>query len=605
MAFLVLLLLACSVLPFPPLLLLVAAVDEKAALEALYDGTGGDYWINNTDWKSSSKPYCNWHGVVCGGANTVGVTSITLNQNNLNGEIPPSFWTLPQLTHAQFRGNSITNAGFTGISSSCPIEVVVFSENDLTDLTGIGNAKATLKNLNLNKNQLDKALPDEFFDLTNLETVYLAFNQIQGSLPTLIGKLSKLTELYAFSNQFTGSIPSEIGLLDVCQILGLGNNDFTGHLPSEINRMANMRDLSVHHTREVGDASPNDHPGLSGPLPTFGDMPYLTLLFLDGNSLTGTIPTDFLRHNENTNVPISIGLANNMFTGALPKSLERFQSLSIDLAGNSISEIPTELCDLGGWMGGLVQKYKCDAILCPIQTYNKEGRASSDSSLCQPCTDGYEFLGAQTCSSDPSEQEPWQILAGFYLAMGGDQWTIATGWDTLNAVLATATDEDLPTLTVDICTGWYGVVCENGQVTQISLPKNDLFGTVPDSIFQLKTLRMFDVSGNNVQMSDFHAAAKAQALTTLVLSDIKLKSFDGIGDIPNLHLLYLDGIDNAEPMPSELFQLTDLKILHLQHGSFTGTLPTLVGQLSSLEVYVLPCCGSVAITSFSRASCFH
>ena len=573
----------------------VVATDERESLMKLYEATGGANWNNQTNW-ATQKSYCTWFGVVCGDGddqkeNSGAVTRVLLNQNNLNGEIPPEFWHLPHLQHAQFRGNSITGAGLEGLKPDdsnnvrkSPIELIVLSENDLTDITGIGYAKETLKNLNLNKNQLDKSLPDEFFQLTNLETVYMAFNQIQGTLPTLIGKLSKLTELYAFSNQLTGSIPSEIGLLDVCQILGLGNNQFSGHLPKEINNMVNMRDLSVHHLVHQNAGDKEEHPGLSGPLPSFGDMPYLTLLFLDGNSLTGTIPSDFLRHNENTNVPISIGLAGNLLTGALPKSLERFQSLSLDLVGNAITEIPPELCELGGWMGGLVEKYGCDAILCPKKTFNKDGRATGDSTLCKPCEDDTDVLGSRTCSTDPSKLKPWQILAGFYRALAGELWTVSEGWNILDSKLSTATEEEVDSLNVDICDNFYGVICENGEITQISLPKNEMFGTIPDSIFELSTLRMFDVSGNNVQMKDFRAVARAKSLSTLVLSDIKINSLDGVGDIDSLHLLYLDGINIKEPIPEALFELTNLKILHLQHGSFTGTLPTLVGKLSNLEV---------------------
>ena len=603
------------------------AVDEREIFIKLYQSTGGVNWNNHTNW-ATTKPYCTWNGIICGNGGGGGkenddsdvagsVTRVLLNQNNLNGEIPTEFWSLPHLQHVQFRGNSITNGNFNGLNAEgsgerkSPVELMVFSENDLTSIDGIGYASSTLKNLNLNKNQLSQTLPDEFFTLTNLETVYMAFNQIQGTIPSLIGKLSKLTELYAFSNQLTGQIPTQIGLLDVCQILGLGNNQFSGTIPTQINQMINMRDLSVHHLVHSGNSDTGlvpENQGISGPLPSFGDMPYLTLLFLDGNSLTGTIPSDFLRHNENTNVPISVGLAGNKLSGGVPKSLERFQSLSIDLVGNEITSIPSELCELGGWMGGLVETYKCDAILCPSGTFSRDGRATSDNNLCKVCNDDEDnpegdnddaptsstaFLGKRTCTTDPSTLHPWQILAGFYKSMGGELWTISDGWVTFrdydSGTSPPKTKDEIEKLQIEICSGsFYGIVCENNNIIQLSLPKNELFGTVPDSIFQLSTLQMFDVSGNNVVMQNFHAVAHSlsKSLTTLVLSDIKINSLDGIGNISNLHLLYLDGINIKEPIPSEIFNLINLKILHLQHGSFTGTLPTLVGKLTKLEVYV-------------------
>jgi Leucine-rich repeat (LRR) protein len=569
------------------LLPLVASQDEKALLVKFYDSTGGGDWTTNTNWKSTEN-ICSWFGVICeeGGTANSGVVQIILNENNLNGAIPPDLWRLPKLIRLSVRKNSISSAGFEGLdtddpqsSPRSPINQLGFSENYLTEITGIGHAKETLKDFNINKNQIG-ALPIEFYDLTNLETMYIAFNQITGTLPGLIGKLAKLTELYAFDNAMTGSIPSEIGLLGRCQILGLGNNAFTGILPTEINQMVNIRDLSIHHvTGDKGGV------GLSGPVPTFGDMPFLALLFLDGNSLSGTIPSDFLRHNNNTNVPISVGLANNNLTGAVPKSLERFESLSIDLVGNRIDEIPPELCELGGWMGGAVEEYNCDAILCGKNTYSEHGRAVNDDDVCQSCFDDNPYLGATTCSTAPSEREPWRILAGFYLALTGDKWEVKDGWEIIETFSETGFFEKSD-VKLDVCDGWYGVICDGGEITEISLPRNDLFGTVPDSIFALPSLQIFDISGNNVQITDFKAATEASNLTALVMSNVKVQKLDGIGDIVGLRLLYLDGLDIEGPLPDELFDLTDLRILHLQHGSFSGPLPSGVGQLSNLELCV-------------------
>jgi Leucine-rich repeat (LRR) protein len=578
----------CLLLAAWLLLPLVASQDEKTLLVKFYDSTGGDDWTTNTNWNSKER-ICSWFGVICEGGDTEtsGVVQIILKENNLNGAIPPDLWRLPKLTRLSVGKNSISSAGFEGLdtddpqsSPRSPIEQLEISENHLTEITGIGHAHSTLKAFNINKNQIDSALPVEFYDLTNLETMYIAFNQITGTLPALIGKLSRLTELYAFDNAMTGSIPSEIGLLGICQILGLGHNAFTGSLPTEINEMVNIRDLSIHHA--TGDKA---GVGLSGPVPTFGDMPFLKLLFLDGNSLSGTIPSDFLRHNKYTNAQVSVGLARNNLTGIVPKSLERFESLTIYLVGNRIDEIPPELCDLGGWMGGGVEEYNCDAILCGKNTYSEQGRSVNDDDICQSCNDDYQYLGATTCSTAPSQREPWRILAGFYLALTGDKWEVKDGWE----IIETFNENGLPEnsdVEVDVCNGWYGVICDGGEITEISLPQNGLFGTIPDSIFALPSLQVFDISGNNVQITDFKAATEAKNLTSLVLSNVKVQKLEGIGGIEGLRLLYLDGLDTKGPLPDELFDLTNLRILHLQHGSFSGPLPSGVGQLSNLELWV-------------------
>jgi Leucine-rich repeat (LRR) protein len=307
------------------------------------------------------------------------------------------------------------------------------------------------------------------------------------------------------------------------------------------------------------------------------------MLVLDGNSLSGTIPSDFLRHNNNTDSPISVGLFNNNITGTLPKSLERFEKLQINLVGNAIEFIPPELCEKGGWMGGLVEEFKCDAILCPVDTYSPEGRAVMDGDECRPCADGFPYLGAQTCLSDTSGEEPWQILAAFYLSMGGDKWTHKDGWEVFDDLFDGETIEEFEDMKVNICDNWYGVLCQNGVPTRLSLPDNDLFGNIPENIFDV-AWEMFDLSDNNVQLESLVMVKNPENLTSLILSNIKLQSLDGIRDLKNLEQLYLDGLSIEEPLLDNLFDLTDLKSLHLQHGSFTGTIPTLIGRLTKLEL---------------------
>ena len=577
-----------AIISFLPVV--VVSQTERQTLEALYDSTNGDSWKDNTNW-NTEQPICSWFGIFCEEESSNGdhgVIRIYLDYNNLNGNLPPELWKLESLNHVHFRGNLLQSASFGDLYTSdakkdarSPIEVIVMSENHLTSLEGIGNAKQTLKELNLNKNQIDGQLPTELFDLTNLKTLFLGFNQIAGTIPTLIGRLTRLTEVFAFDNRLTGTIPSEFGLLDNCQMLGLGDNKITGTLPTELNQMVNMRDLSIHHVISAG--SEPQTTGITGPLLTFGDMPFLSLLSLDGNTLSGTIPSDFLRHNNNTNDLLTVGLSHNRITGGIPKALERFESITIDLAGNQITDIPPELCEKGGWMGGLVEEYKCDAIMCAKGSYSIQGRTMADGRRCEPCSDNSPYLGSTSCSSSASSQRDWVVLADFYTEMAGMKWKFRNGWDVFDALFDGDTVEDLESLNIDVCDDWYGVRCENGKITQILLPQNELFGLVSDTLFKLPSLQRLDLSDNNIQIENLHVAARAKYLTSLVLSNTKLESLDGIEQMAGLEQLYLDGLSIQEPLPGEIFELTLLKTLHLQHGSFSGTLPTLIGHLTKLS----------------------
>jgi Leucine-rich repeat (LRR) protein len=590
---------SCYVLTASPSFVSAAKPSTRDILEQFFDATNGHKWSMNENWKTRDARVCTWYGVQCNDQEDV--TRIELDRNNLIGSIPVDFWKLTNLSALNLRSNFLVNASFGGLATDdpendprAPVELLILSENQISSIDGIGNLRDTLQYVNLNKNQIDQAIPNDVFGLTNLRTLYVAFNELTGTLPTLIGRLTKLTEFYAFSNHLTGQLPSELGQLNKCQILGIGNNLWSGTLPTELNDMVNLRDLSIHHNPttnfliENGDQESwsqqyqQSRTGITGPLLSFGNLPYLSMLYLDGNHLSGTIPPDFLRHNNNTDQDVSIGLKNNNITGAVPKALERFEKLSLDLVGNSINSIPLELCEKGGWMGGLVEEYGCDAILCPLGTYTTDGHAAGAESACTPCGDGFPYLGATSCSTDFADQEPWEILAGFYLAMGGDKWDQRDGWDVFDNLFDGETLQELEMSNMTICTGWYGILCEGGVPTRLSLPDNSLFGVIPRLIYDI-SWSVFDLSDNNVQMEDLTIIRHPEAMRSFIMSNAKIQSLEGIEKLTNLEQLYLDGLDIRDSLPSSLFDLTRLKTLHLQHGHFTGLLSPSVGKLDKLE----------------------
>lgn len=202
-------------------------------------------------------------------------------------------------------------------------------------------------------------------------------------------------------------------------------------------------------------------------------------------------------------------------------------------------------------------------------------------------------MGATTCDGLPgssqsdgdSSQEPVAILANFHVAMAGQKWTIREGWTAFDPLIdGTATLDELLQSNITICDGWYGILCDSDdQITDISLGNNELYGVVPDYIFAIPTLRSFDISNNNVQMTKLKGAAQARGLTSLILSNVKVQSVEGIGTMTNLRQLLLDGLEIKTPLSKELFQLTNLLTLHLQHGQFTGIMPSEIGRLTNLQ----------------------
>ena len=216
---------------------------------------------------------------------------------------------------------------------------------------------------------------------------------------------------------------------------------------------------------------------------------------MDGNEFSGDLPHLLLHElNQTVGDGVTVNLANNQLTGKVPLSWLRFNGLDLDLTGNKIESIDSEICEsdsIGNWMNGLAESYGCDSILCPIDFYNSAGRQEDDEFPCVKCdvgTDGY--MGATTCASD--EVTDLEILAEFYLALDGPKWMEAKGWDAM-AKMQSKTDLKLAEYKdVDPC-DFMGVECDdNGRVTELNLKSNDLEGFVPSSLFDLPELTKLD-----------------------------------------------------------------------------------------------------------------
>ncbi len=271
-------------------------------LVALYQSTNGPNWTNSTNWLSDA-PFENWSGVTI---NSVGrVTSLNLNENNLQGMIPPEI-------------------------------------GQLDSLAG----------LNLEANQITGSIPPEIGQLENLESLLLRLNELSGAIPTQIGQLENLESLDFFANILSGSIPAEMGQLENLKFLNLSNNLLSGPIPPEIGQLQNLTQLQLWGNE------------LTEFPPEIGQLQNLTLLLLSGNSLTEVPPEIgqlqnltqlLLGSNSLAEIPPEIGQLQNLTQlqlsfnslAEIPPEIGQLQNLTqLTLSGNSLAEIPPEIGQL-------------------------------------------------------------------------------------------------------------------------------------------------------------------------------------------------------------------------------------------------------------------
>lgn len=126
------------------------------------------------------------------------------------------------------------------------------------------------------------------------------------------------------------------------------------------------------------------------------------------------------------------------------------------------------------------------------------------------------------------------LLAAFYRATGGRNWTRSDNWLT-DAPLA----------------DWYGIaVSPRGHVSELSLPNNNLTGTIPPTLGHFPDLRSLNLAGN------------------LLEGSVPVE----LGNLARLERLELQ-VNRFTSLPATLGHLTRLQHLNVGGNRLSGTLP--------------------------------
>lgn len=110
--------------------------EERQALIALYNATGGPEWKDNSGWLGGPGTECEWHGVDCVHAEQQGagltVNAISLGQNKLVGTIPPELGRLTNLSSLDLLENNLTGAIPSELGQLTKLETLILLGNHFT-----------------------------------------------------------------------------------------------------------------------------------------------------------------------------------------------------------------------------------------------------------------------------------------------------------------------------------------------------------------------------------------------------------------------------------------------------------------------------------------
>lgn len=377
---------------------------ERYALAVLYFETIGASWkyqlrflepIDHCDWYqdfvTSSGNIVRQGVAEC---KTLGegfteelVHRLELSNNGLAGRLPSELSLLHRVTHliTPFNAGLTSNESFLAVRGLANLQHI---EMQYCSLTGkvpdyLGDLRS-LTSIGFGNNFLDGLLPQNFFQLTNLEllglddngftgpvssfssfsnmqSLYLEDNAFMGPLTeALISEWPSMVELDLSSNQLDGPIPANIWDMPNLEVLDLHDNDFIGFIPDIPSVHANLFFLALHDNN------------LDWVIPgSITNLPNLAHLDVSKNSLQLPFPTGmsemtglrylFTGQNAFSEHPVptwlagmttlrEISMKDNNLTGTIPSFLGGLSRLQIlDLDQNRLSgSIPEELGLLTG-----------------------------------------------------------------------------------------------------------------------------------------------------------------------------------------------------------------------------------------------------------------
>lgn len=541
---------------------------ERTALELIYTECGGPGWAARNNWFNKAVSICLWDGVRCDADNQV--SAITLRANLLGGTFPSLevFENIPSLTSLVLDGN-IVKFTFEGIALATNLVTLDLTHTELASVSGVDKA-SNLKNLYIASNNLKGGLPSEILALTALTRLAVAFNDLTGPIPNNLVDISNLEFLSLHDNELTGTIPSTLGQLSKLVFLLLQSNSFSGSIPTQLNFLESLGFFSL--SDQQGDGGK----GLSGRIPSFATLTNLKKIDLSKNQLTGTIASDFLDRVSIQSFE-HLSLAQNRLTGEIPNILSKFPAEQYDFTDNEISKLGDGLCSRD--LGGVVEEYGCDAVLCPKGMWNSKGRQLNGDDECESCPDN-TFFGATQCggSGGPSLTQPPitvsdlsdnEILTLLFDGTKGSSWKRKDHWKQTS---------------MPVC-DWFGIRCDKdgkNRIEHIVLSANNMMGTVPKEIFSLPYLKTLVLDSNNVHV-DLSDIKSARRLEMLDVSATAIDNLTGIGGASQLRELHIKQNALAGTFPVEIFQLTSLQQIDFDFNSFTGPLKHGIGQLSNLK----------------------
>lgn len=177
-----------------------------------------------------------------------------------------------------------------------------------------------------------------------------------------------------------------------------------------------------------------------------------------------------------------------------------------------------------------------------------------------------------------------EALIAFYNATGGESWTFKDNWCTdkpLNEWYGVTTDDYVISMGGDVINDGSGP----GFVSVLQMQGNNLTGSIPEEISNLKHLKYLSLGSNSELGGSLPASLfEVDSLRFLHIHNTSVSGSlpENVGNAENLRHLYLSFNNLSGEIPSSVYNLKDLELLRLDWNDLEGTLSSDISRLTKL-----------------------
>ncbi|CAN0920185.1 Receptor-like protein EIX2 [Linum grandiflorum] len=539
-----------------------------------------------------------------------------LRWNFLNGPFPTELSLLKSLQVLDLSNNLEFGGQLPGIFGSLRnLKMLDLSANNLNG--GIhdflqGFAENSLMFLDLSSNSLEGEIPESLGVLHNLQTLDLSSNGFRGSIPNFIGKMSFLKNLDLSYNNMDGSIPESFGQLSELVDVDLMANSWGGVIRQS--HLVNLRSLkSIRLATDPNGSLIIDVP--SKWVPPFK----LTSIQLENCFVGPSFPTWLSVQNELTSVSLrNVGISdtipsqwfsslpseltllvisNNKITGKLPSNLKFPRLSTIDLSSNKFE--------------GPLPTWSTNATVVYLQDNKFTGPIPDNISKLMPRLEKLYLSQNQLNGKIPSAMCELQALQILSLRNNLFSGQLPDNW--YHSFMLWAIDISNNSITGNIPTSFGSLP----SLSVLLLSSNQLTGDIPASLQNRTGITSMDLGGN--KLTGILPAWIGEKFQSLFMLNLHSNSFSGpippLCSLPNLHILDISGNKFSGAVPKclgnltamaagnsgEVFQqlltvamkgrkveldsiLANINAINLSGNNLTGDIPSEITNLSALRI---------------------